>query len=51
VIVLADTDEERFLAKRNGATAVVASSNPAALLSILRTVAEASAAPGTLDQD
>jgi len=51
VIVLADTDEERFLARRNGATAVVASSNPAALLSILRTVAEASAAPGTLDQD
>lgn len=50
LIVLADSDEERFLAKRSGATAVVAN-NPAALLSILRTVSEASAAPGTSDQD
>lgn len=44
VIVLADTDEERSLAQRSGASAVVASQNPAALLSILRilrTVADA----------
>jgi hypothetical protein len=42
VIVLADTDEERSLAQSNGASAVVASHDTAALLSILRSVAEAS---------
>lgn len=41
VIVLADTDEERSLAQSSGASAVVASGNPAALLSILRAIAEA----------
>ena len=40
VIVLADTDEERALAERSGASAVLASGNSAALLSILRSVAE-----------
>jgi hypothetical protein len=40
VIVLADTDEEQTLARRSGASAVVASRNCAALLSILRSVAE-----------
>jgi len=40
VIVLADTDEERSLAERSGAWAVLASGNSAALLSILRSVAE-----------
>lgn len=51
VIVLADTEEERSLAQRNGASAVVASGNTAALLSILRTIAEASAAPGKSEKD
>jgi hypothetical protein len=46
VIVLADTDEERLLAQRSGASAVVASGNGAALLSILRQVAGAAAAGG-----
>jgi hypothetical protein len=50
VIVLADTDEEQSLAQRSGAVGVVASGNTAALLSILRSVAEASAAPGELDK-
>ena len=40
VIVLADTDEERSLAERSGASAVLASGNSAALLAILRSVAE-----------
>lgn len=40
VVVLADTDEERSLAERTGASAVLASGNSAALLSILRAVAE-----------
>jgi len=40
VIVLADTDEERSLAERSGASAVLTSGNSAALLSILRSVAE-----------
>lgn len=51
VIVLADTDEERFLAQRNGASAVVASHDTAAILSILRSVAQASAASGKSDQN
>jgi hypothetical protein len=46
VIVMADTDEERTLAQRSGASGVVASGNTAALLSILRSVADGSAAPG-----
>ena len=50
VIVLADTDEERSLAQRNGASAVVASNDIAALLSILRSVAEASKAPDKPDK-
>jgi hypothetical protein len=50
VIVLADTDEERSLAQRNGASAVVASNDTAALLSILRSVAEASKAPDKPDK-
>ena len=41
VIVLADTDEERYIAQRSGASATVARHNPTALLSILRAVAEA----------
>ena len=41
VIVLADTDEERLLAQRTGASATVPSGDPAALLSILRTYTEA----------
>ena len=41
VIVLADTDEERLLAQRTGASATVPSGNPTALLSILRTYTEA----------
>jgi hypothetical protein len=40
VIVLADTDEERLLAQRSGASAVLASRDHAALLSVLRSVAE-----------
>jgi hypothetical protein len=40
MIVLADTDEEWSLAERSGASAVLASGNSAALLSILRSVAE-----------
>src|SRR5258706_2890253 len=51
VIVPADTDQERSLAQRSGASGVVASGNTAALLSILRSVAESSAAPGRSDKD
>jgi hypothetical protein len=51
VIVLADTDEERDLAQRSGASAVVTRGNPAALLSILRTIAEADAPPGKSGKD
>ena len=51
VIALADTDEERDLAQRSGASAVVARGNPAALLSILRTIAEAYAPPGKSGKD
>ena len=46
VILLADTDDERALARSNGATLVVASGDTAALLSLLRTIAGAIAAPG-----
>jgi hypothetical protein len=46
VILLADTDEERVLARCSGAALVVASGDTAALLSLLRTLAEATAAPG-----
>ena len=51
VIVLADTDEERFIARSTGASTVVESRNTAALLSMLRSVAEASAASGKSDKD
>jgi len=46
VILLADTDEDRSVAQRSGAAAVVASGDTAALLSLLRTIAAATAAPG-----
>jgi hypothetical protein len=45
VILLADTDEERSLAQRSGAGSVVTSGDTAALLSLLRTIAAATAAP------
>jgi hypothetical protein len=46
VILLADTDDERAIARRSGAALVVTSGDTAALLSLLRTLAEATAAPG-----
>jgi len=46
VILLADTDEERSAAQRSGAASVVASGDTAALLSLLRTIAAATPAPG-----
>jgi len=45
VILLVDTDEERSVAQRSGAASVVASGDTAALLSLLRTIAAATA-PG-----
>jgi|RhiMetdeSRZDD1v2_1073273.scaffolds.fasta_scaffold405846_2 hypothetical protein len=46
VILLADTDEERSTAQRSGAVSVVSSGDTAALLSLLRTIAAATTAPG-----
>jgi len=46
VILLAETDEDRSVAQRSGAASVVASADTAALLSLLRTIAAATAAPG-----
>lgn len=46
VVLLADTDEERSLAQRSGATSVLTSGDTAALLSLLRTIAEATATRG-----
>ena len=46
VILLAETDEDRSVAQRSGAASVVASGDTAALLSLLRTIAAATAAPG-----
>jgi hypothetical protein len=47
VIVLADTDEERSLAQRTGASAMVGSRNPVALLSILRAFVQAGLLSGS----
>jgi len=46
VILLAETDEDRSVAERSGAASVVASGDTAALLSLLRTIAAATPAPG-----
>lgn len=46
VILLAETDEDRSVAQRSGTASVVASADTAALLSLLRTIAAATAAPG-----
>lgn len=46
VILLADTDDEQAAARDTGATLVVASGDTVALLSLLRTIAGAIAAPG-----
>jgi hypothetical protein len=49
VIVLADTDEERSIAQHTGASAMVTSGDPAALLSLLHAVADAG--PRRWDRD
>jgi hypothetical protein len=46
VVLLVDTDEERSHAERSGASSVVASGDTAALLSLLRNIAETTAPSG-----